>query len=342
MNQIKAQNNNQITREQQARAIIQTKLSQINTIVENNKAKASTFASAIVSMANDINLNKCSVESVVNTAMQIVQIGLNPNKLFGQAYVVPYGSNAQLQIGYKGLIALGYRNGWKFRAIAVYSCDEFSQKFCGIKDDITFNPNYDERNETDSNWVFTNLRGVLVYAVDKQGDEFSEFVSKKKLEQLRTTSPNQNSNTLSGTWAKWAEEMYKAKAIKHVATRLPINDSLAEALSIEDEPIRSEAQTINTQPKTKDLNKLLSEQKATEITSQPINNTQADFMQNSPAEVFIDVEADLSPHAKLENELIKRGATQIEAENIVTRYAVEQVSRFLDEPSSIDALLDQV
>ena len=77
------------TREQDARALVGSKMSQISTIVGNDKAKASVFASAIVNMANDGNLRNCSVESIVNTAMQIVQIGLHPNKLFGQAYVVP-------------------------------------------------------------------------------------------------------------------------------------------------------------------------------------------------------------------------------------------------------------
>ena len=69
-------------REQDARALVGSKMNQISTIVGNDKAKASVFASAIVNMANDGNLRNCNVESIVNTAMQIVQIGLHPNKLF--------------------------------------------------------------------------------------------------------------------------------------------------------------------------------------------------------------------------------------------------------------------
>lgn len=339
------------TREQDARALVGSKMSQISTIVGNDKAKASVFASAIVNMANDGNLRNCSVESIVNTAMQIVQIGLHPNKLFGQAYIVPYKGIAQLQIGYKGLISLGYRNGWKFRAVSVYACDEFKQEFGGIKDSIIFNPNYDERDETNSEWVFANLKGVLVYAVDKQGAEFSEFVSKKKLEQLRTTSPNQNKEGLSGTWANWAEEMYKAKAIKHVASRLPINDSLAEALSLEDEPIRAEQSKPQT-PKSQNLNDILNgssvDQKAIKNSAISANSSVSNATANAQDEALLievaplDVNADIMPLDVLENELIKRGASEAEAEKLVERLSPKDAISYLADPNSIDNLLENL
>lgn len=315
----------QITqRENEARAIINAKMGQISTITAGDKAKASAFASAMINLANDANLAKCKVESVINTAMQIVQIGLNPNKLFGQAYVVPYGNTAQLQIGYKGLIALGMRNGWRFRAVAVYRCDEFNLEFNGLNDKIHFVPNYDERNDDDSTWVFDNLIGVIVFAQDSTECVFSDFVSKKKLEKLRTTSPNQKSGNLSGVWATWAEEMYKAKALKYVATRLPINERLTEAFALEDEPFLAE-QTKEIKTKKEpveakhDLNEIL----------------EVDL---STGEVLTPSEP--NPYAVLEAELIKRGVDENTAENIVTRYNTEQVNAFLNDPNSIDSLVE--
>ena len=332
-------------REQDARDLVKSKMSQISTIVGNDKAKASVFASAIVNMVNDGGLRNCSPESIVNTAMQIVQIGLHPNKLFGQAYVVPYKGVAQLQIGYKGLISLGYRNGWKFRAVSVYACDRFKQNFGGIKDEIIFDPNYDERDETNASWVFANLKGVLVYAVDKQGAEFSEFVSKKKLEQLRTTSPNQNKEGLSGTWANWAEEMYKAKAIKHVASRLPINDSLAEALSLEDEPIRAEQNAPEIQTKaTANLNDLVnsSEKPNSSTVKQNLTVDEAEFIEAAPVEVEIDVNEDVLPLDALQGELMSRGASEDEAEKLLARVSPDEARAYLDDPNSIDALMDEL
>ena len=336
-------------REQQARALIGSKTNQILTIVGNDKAKASIFASAIANMANDYGLRNCSVESIVNTAMQIVQIGLNPNKLFGQAYVVPFklkngGETAQLQIGYKGLISLGMKNGWKFRAVAVYDCDDFSLEFNGLDDKIHFAPNYDERSDDDGDWVFNHLVGVIVYAKDSSDNVFSEFVSKKKLEKLRLKSQNQSKkDKLEYIWLDWAEEMYKAKALKYVASRLPINDRLAEAVSAEDEPITKQEAT---QAPKAGLNELLSSSEKPN-SSVGAKNSQTEYIEAAPLEVEIatvkeNLTVEPMPHDLLQSELIKRGASETEAEKLVERLSLYDAQMYLNDPSSIDNLIENL
>ena len=331
-------------REQQARALIGSKMNQIQTIVSNDKAKASIFASAIANMANDYGLRNCSVESIVNTAMQIVQIGLNPNKLFGQAYVVPFklkngGETAQLQIGYKGLISLGMKNCWKFRAVAVYDCDDFSLEFNGLDDKIHFAPNYNERSDDDGDWVFNHLVGVIVYAKDGSDNVFSEFVSKKKLEKLRLKSQNQNKkDKLEYIWLDWAEEMYKAKALKYVASRLPINDRLAEAVSVEDEPITK--QEASQAPKA-GLNELLSSSEKPN-SSVGAKNSHTEYIEAAPLEVEIDVNADILPLDALQGELINRGASEDEAEKLLERVSPDEAKAYLADPNSIDALMENL
>ena len=340
------------TREQDARALVGSKMSQISTIVGNDKAKASVFASAIANMANDYGLRNCSVESIVNTAMQIVQIGLNPNKLFGQAYVVPFklkngSETAQLQIGYKGLISLGMKNGWKFRAVAVYDCDDFSLEFNGLDDKIHFAPNYNERSDDDGDWVFSHLVGVIVYAKDSSDNVFSEFVSKKKLEKLRLKSQNQSKkDKLEYIWLDWAEEMYKAKALKYVASRLPINDRLAEAVSVEDEPITK--QEVTQAPKA-GLNELLSssEKPNSSTVNQKLTVGDAEFIEAAPLEVEIatvkeNLTVEPMPHDLLQSELVKRGASETEAEKLVERLSIDETTAYLNDPSSIDALMENL
>ena len=344
---------NQIqTREQDARALVGSKMSQISTIVGNDKAKASVFASAIANMANDYGLRNCSVESIVNTAMQIVQIGLNPNKLFGQAYVVPFklkngGETAQLQIGYKGLISLGMKNGWKFRAVAVYDCDDFSLEFNGLDDKIHFAPNYNERSDDDGDWVFSHLVGVIVYAKDSSDNVFSEFVSKKKLEKLRLKSQNQSKkDKLEYIWLDWAEEMYKAKALKYVASRLPINDRLAEAVSVEDEPITK--QETAQAPKA-GLNELLSssEKPNSSVGAKNSQTEKAEYIEAAPLEIeMATVKENLTvepmPHDLLQSELVKRGASETEAEKLVERLSIDEATAYLNDPNSIDALMENL
>ena len=295
-----------------ARAIIGSKMNQLNALLGGNKAKASAFASAIANIANDTNLSRCSIDSIVNCAMQIVQIGLNPNKLLGQAYVVAYGNGAQLQIGYKGLIALGYKNGWKFRAVLIYSCDEFSIEFGGICDKIKLIPNYDAQNASDNAWLEANLKGAVVFAMDKDGVEFSEFVSVSKLKKLRASAKT------SGVWNTWGEEMYRAKALKYVLSRLPITEALLEAIAQEDsEPISA------PQPKADIFTKQIPEQIVPDINDAQIVNAQS-------------LEQDLI--AQLE----ERGVYKFTAKAHAQSLSEEGINEILSSPQSLDALAQEL
>jgi len=243
-----------VKRETEARIIVLSKVKQIE-LITGDKIKASKISSALVQLSQNNNLTDCTVDCIINVGFQIVQAGLNPNPLFGQAYVVPFkitGKNgnadftvAQLQIGYKGYIQLGYRAGWRFKAIPVYKCDEFEYKLGGFEDDILLNPDYDKRNEDIGDWVFKNLIGIIIYSKDKYDYISTDFVPHKKLEQLRQKSQNQVKNKLQYIWREWAEEMYKAKALKYVIDRLPIEDEVKETLIKENEPY-----TIDVTPNT--------------------------------------------------------------------------------------------
>lgn len=302
-------------REQEARAIIGSKMNQLNALLGGNKAKASAFASAIANLANDTNLIRCSIDSIVNCAMQIVQIGLNPNKLLGQAYVVAYGNGAQLQIGYKGLIALGYKNGWKFRAVLIYACDEFSIEFGGICDKIKLIPNYDAQNSSDNAWLEANLKGAVVFAMDKDGVEFSEFVSVSKLKKLRASAKT------SGVWNTWGEEMYRAKALKYVLSRLPITETILEALSQENsEPIA----TI-PQPKADIFTKEIPNQTTPQVSTDVIDVTDAQPLSQD-----------------LIDNLCERGVYEFTAKAHVKTLSEQSINEILSSPQSLDALAQEL
>ncbi len=323
-------------REQDARELVRSKMDVIKTITGGDKAKMSAFAASLTAMASDPALSICSVQSVIGAGLEIVRLGLNPNKTFGQAYVVPFKSKAQLQIGYKGWISLAYRNGWIFRALAAYKCDEFEINFAGIKDDIKFSPNYDERDETNSLWVFNNLRGVIVYVKDAGGNEFSEFVPFKKLEQLRLKSQNQkDKEALTNIWGEWAEEMYKAKAIKYVATRLPITEQIQEAINAENEAYKEQPKP---EPQPQNLNEFLA--KATEKSAAELPNPTEEIIEAAPLD--IDVSEEVLPLDALQNELVARGVDEIEAEKRMERMPPDEARAYLADPNSIDALAEEL
>lgn len=323
-------------REQDARELVRAKMDVIKTITGGDKAKMSAFAASLTAMASDPALSICSVQSVIGAGLEIVRLGLNPNKTFGQAYIVPFKSKAQLQIGYKGWLSLAYRNGWIFRALAAYKCDEFEINFAGIKDDIKFSPNYDERDETNSLWVFNNLRGVIVYVKDAGGNEFSEFVPFKKLEQLRLKSQNQkDKEALTNIWGEWAEEMYKAKAIKYVATRLPITEQIQEAINAENEAYKEQPKP---EPQPQNLNEFLA--KATEKPTAELSKPTDEIIEAAPLE--IDIGEEVLPLDALQSELVARGVDEIEAEKRMERLSPDEARAYLADPNAIDTLAEEL
>lgn len=334
-------NNQLIARENEARNIVATKMKQINVLVGHDEKKASKFGSALVQLSQNKNLVDCKVESIIDVGFQIVQAGLNPNPLFGQAYVVPFkikGRNnnpdftvAQLQVGYKGYIQLGYRAGWKFKAVPVYKCDNFEYKFGGFEDDILLEPNYDDRNEDKGDWVFKNLVGVIVYAKDKDDYIVTEFVPFKKLEKLRLKSQNQIKEKLQYIWLEWAEEMYKAKAIKYVVTRLPIEDDVTELVTKEDEVYRLE--DISTTQK-KELPKVPKDMNS--LNDIPKNQEQPTL------DVEIDIPIQQAPKELLINELKNRGATDEEAGKWCYNKSDDEFNSYLNDPASIDNILEEI
>ena len=325
--------NDLIVREQEARSIVSAKAKQISVLVGKDEAKTSKFMSALVQLSQNKNLIECKVDSIVDVGFQIVQAGLNPNPLFGQAYVVPFKLKsgftvAQLQVGYKGYIQLGYRAGWKFKAVPVYKCDNFDYKFGGFEDDIVLELNYEARNEDDGNWIFKNLVGVIVYAKDKDDYIVTEFVAFKKLEKLRLKSQNQVKDKLQYIWLDWAEEMYKAKALKYVVTRLPIEDDVQELISAEDNVHRIEnAQSpAPREPEIQNINDINS-------------------LKNKPAQT-IDVEVsapkELAPKELITKELMNRGLTQEEAGKWCYGKSDDIFNSYLNDPASIDTILEEI
>lgn len=74
--------------------------------------KAPQFMTSVINLVNsDTNLQKCDQMSVVSSAMVAAALDLPIDKNLGYAWVVPYGTKAQFQLGYKGYIQLALRTG---------------------------------------------------------------------------------------------------------------------------------------------------------------------------------------------------------------------------------------
>ena len=79
--------------------------------------KASKFCSALITIANgNTQLKQADPQSIMGAAMVAATLGLDIVPTLGLAYVIPYGRQAQFQIGYRGLVQLMQNTG-KMRRI---------------------------------------------------------------------------------------------------------------------------------------------------------------------------------------------------------------------------------
>ena len=100
-------------------------------------------------------------------------------------------------------------------------------------------------------------------------------------------------------------------------------------------------------PKTQNLNELLSssEKPNSSTVNQKLTVDEAEFIEVAPVEVEIEtVKENLTvepmPLDRLQSELMKRGASEDEAEKLLARVSPDEARAYLADPNSIDALMD--
>ena len=105
--------------------------------VWNSPQMANSFMSSVISVANgNPQLRKAEPMSIIGAAMVAATMQLQVIPTLGQCYIIPYGSKAQFQVGYLGLLQLCQRSGQfkKILATPVHegeyiSGDEFDEDY---------------------------------------------------------------------------------------------------------------------------------------------------------------------------------------------------------------------
>ncbi len=178
-------------------------------------------------------LAECDQASVLGSLMTCAQLGLRPGVL-GQAYLLPLwnGRNrrteAQLIIGYQGLIELIYRSGVvnMIDARVIHANDEFTFEYGMTEDVLIHRP------------PLTGNRGrpVAFYAVARTangGVFFEPPMSVADMEEYRDkyAMAKKKDGTVVGPWVTEFVEMAKKTMIRRLAKRLPKSPEVVRAMS---------------------------------------------------------------------------------------------------------------
>lgn len=179
-------------------------------------------------------LRECTQMSFLAALMNAAQLGLEPNTPLGQAYLIPYNNKGtlecQFQIGYKGLIDLGYRNPNMqiISAQEVYENDEFIYEL-GLNPKLIHKPALKDRGEV-----------KLFYGLFKltNGGFGFEVMSKSDIDQYA----KEYSKSFESSYSPWTtnyNSMAKKTVIKQALKYAPLQADIRRILST-DESVKND------------------------------------------------------------------------------------------------------
>lgn len=182
---------------------------------------------AMTAIQNTPALLNCDRTSLFAAIFTCAQLGLEPDGVLGQAYLVPFKGKVQFIPGYRGLLSLA-RNSGEVRSIQaqeVCAKDRFEYAY-GLDPKLVHVPATGERGEV-----------VAFYAVAHfvNGGSHFEVMTRAQVEAIRDKSQGYvafKAGKIKETpWESNFVEMGRKTAIRRIAKYLPMNVQKAAAIA---------------------------------------------------------------------------------------------------------------
>ncbi len=164
----------------------------------------------------------CTPQSILLAVMQAAELGLEAGGLLGEAYFVPFKDQAQLIVGYRGMIKLA-RNSGELKTIearVVHANDQFEIEF-GLDNKLVHKP------------CLAGDPGptVAVYAIARYKDDAYqvEVMTRAEVDAIRARSQA----ATSGPWVTDFDEMAKKTVLRRLLKTGPLSPELRRALEHE-------------------------------------------------------------------------------------------------------------
>mgnify|MGYP003361975232 CR=1 FL=1 len=217
--------------------------------------------SVLNAVSNSKLLQNASPNSILSGAMKAATLNLSIDPNLGYAYFVPYGHEAQLQIGYQGLIQLAQRSGQIKILNAAPIYDEQFKSLDPVTGKLTLN----KKIVPDTS---KNPTGYVAYLKTVTGFEHTEFMSYADIEKFaKRFSKSFNSST--SPWKTDFNAMAKKTLIKQVLKYAPMSIDLQTAVSADNDDIEVKDVTPSEDKQTVDkISNLISDNKPDDKFSQ--------------------------------------------------------------------------
>lgn len=180
---------------------------------------------SLSAISQNADLLKCTPVSIVRAIMEAAEIGLEPTGSLNRAWIVPYGQEATLVIGYQGLQDLA-RDSGKITAIwsrLVYKGDEF-EEVEGSERRLVHRPAHKTEDPLEIEFAYAMaqyLDGTLDW----------EVMSKTQVDLIRSRSRGKNGKG----WVDSYGQMARKTAVRRLANSLPLTPRAILGISRDDE-----------------------------------------------------------------------------------------------------------
>lgn len=207
----------------------ETTQKRINELLGSRAPQLTT--SLITALNSNDKLAQCKPESVLNAALTAASMDLPINPNLGFAYIVPYGDEAQFQMGWKGFIQLAQRSGF-YKTINATDVRKGELKERNrLSGDIDF-----EFVEDDKEREKLPVLGYVSYFRLMNGFEKTMYMSVEAveahaLEYSKSYAYDKKKNYTSSNWSTNFDAMARKTVLKLLISKFgPMNTQLQEAI----------------------------------------------------------------------------------------------------------------
>ena len=168
-------------------------------------------------------LLQCTPASFLSALLQCAAVGLEPDTPLGNAYLIPYGKEVTLVIGYEGYIDLAYRSGvvTQISANVVRAGEDFDWSE-GTDPFIKHKPSAVPQSYQSGQQTYLSGRDVThAYAMAKLlgGGTVQVVMMKAELDAIKSRSRSSH----DGPWVTDPIAMYKKTAIRQLRKYMPMS-----------------------------------------------------------------------------------------------------------------------
>lgn len=200
---------------------------------------------ALTAMVKQPDLLYCTSHSLIEAVMTASQLGLMPDSVLGECYLIPFNNRkkgvkeAQIIIGYRGLCALAMRSGQvkSVQARAVFASNaatpdgeegDFFDYELGLDERLKHIP----KGVKDPNYI-THFYSIVKF---NNGGHVLNVMTRQEVEKVRDESKNYMyaANKAETIWGKHFESMGCKTVLRATMKFVPLSPELQKAVSMDE------------------------------------------------------------------------------------------------------------